>query len=192
MRSEEVDKAKSMNDLEYLVMKARDAQAGGIGVLSTGEALASALVLNRADWLAEMGYTLAQAIDRVEAEWLVLIPRAARMIAEANQALARAEALAREDAALATLVADDGEVVDLTARLISYGNGPGYRNASFIVDVQRPGSNKPVRLALHFSNPEDTESMGRHLKEVHRLAWGNYSRGPLDVKPGEKRPRWID
>ena len=33
-------------------------------VQSTGEQVAVALVLNRADWLEELGYTIAEAIDR--------------------------------------------------------------------------------------------------------------------------------
>ena len=42
-------------DLARILAKARDAAAGGIGALSTGEALAAALVLNRPDWLATDG-----------------------------------------------------------------------------------------------------------------------------------------
>ncbi|KGT55746.1 hypothetical protein NY96_10170 [Xanthomonas citri pv. fuscans] len=44
------------------------ARMGGPGPLSTGEALTAALVLNRHDWLAEMGYTIAQALDRIDSE----------------------------------------------------------------------------------------------------------------------------
>jgi hypothetical protein len=48
-------------DLEYrhFLMKARDAKIGGIDAWrpqSTGEKVAVALVLNRADWLKEMVY----------------------------------------------------------------------------------------------------------------------------------------
>lgn len=35
------------------------------GVLSTGQLLSVAIVLNKPDWLREEGYTLADAIDRV-------------------------------------------------------------------------------------------------------------------------------
>ncbi|TIP10618.1 hypothetical protein [Mesorhizobium sp.] len=66
------------SELQHIVTKARDAKHGGFGVLSTGEKLAAALVLNRPDWLAEMHYTLAEAIERVGPEWLALIPKAAR------------------------------------------------------------------------------------------------------------------
>ncbi|MGQ5246745.1 hypothetical protein ACULL3_00860 [Xanthomonas arboricola pv. corylina] len=44
------------------------ARIGGPGPLSTGEALTAALVLNRADWLAEMDYTIAEALDRIDSD----------------------------------------------------------------------------------------------------------------------------
>ena len=39
-----------------------------------------ALVLNRADWLEEFGCTLAEAIEEVGEEWIVVIPRIARAL----------------------------------------------------------------------------------------------------------------
>jgi len=75
-----------MNDrYERLLRKARDAKRGGNEawtVQSTGERVAVALVLNRADWLAEMDYTIAEAIERSGAEWVALIPRVARELAD--------------------------------------------------------------------------------------------------------------
>jgi len=75
-----------MNDrYQHLLQKARDAKRGGHGawtVQSTGERVAVALVLNRADWLAEMSYTIAEAIERSGAEWVVLIPQIARELAD--------------------------------------------------------------------------------------------------------------
>ena len=44
------------------------ARLGEPGPLSTGEALTAALVLNRHDWLADMGYTVAQALDRIDTD----------------------------------------------------------------------------------------------------------------------------
>lgn len=76
-----------MNQTEYthLLGKARDAQMGGReawAVQSTGEKVAVALVLNRPDWLAEMDYTLAEAIERTGQEWLPLVPLVARTLRE--------------------------------------------------------------------------------------------------------------
>ncbi|WP_287106912.1 hypothetical protein [Mesorhizobium sp.] len=42
--------------------------------------MAAALVLNRPDWLADMHYTLAEAIERVGPQWLALIPEAVRVV----------------------------------------------------------------------------------------------------------------
>lgn len=75
-----------MNDrYEHLLRKARDAKRGGHDswtVQSTGERVAVALVLNRADWLREIDYTIAEAIERSGAEWVALIPQVARALAE--------------------------------------------------------------------------------------------------------------
>jgi hypothetical protein len=70
---------------EHLLRKAGDAKRGGHDawvVQSTGEKVAVALVLNRADWLAEMQYTLAGAIDRSGQDWVSIIPQVARQLTE--------------------------------------------------------------------------------------------------------------
>lgn len=67
--------------LQQIITKARAAKNGGFGVLSTGEKLAAALVLNRADWLASMNYTMAEAIERVGPSWLERVPEAAKLLA---------------------------------------------------------------------------------------------------------------
>jgi hypothetical protein len=75
-----------MNDrYEHLLRKARDAKRGGHdawGVQSTGEKVAVALVLNRADWLTQIGYTMPEAIERSGVEWVAMIPQIARQLAE--------------------------------------------------------------------------------------------------------------
>ena len=75
-----------MNDRhEHLLRKARDARRGGHdswGVQSTGEKVAVALVLNRADWLAEIDYTIPEAIERSGMEWVSIIPQVARQLTE--------------------------------------------------------------------------------------------------------------
>jgi hypothetical protein len=75
-----------MNDrYEHLLRKSRDARRGGHdawGVQSTGEKVAVALVLNRADWLTQIGYTILEAIERSGAESVTVIPQVARQLAE--------------------------------------------------------------------------------------------------------------
>jgi hypothetical protein len=51
-------------------------------VQSTGEKVAVALVLNRADWLAEVSYTIPEAIERSGMEWVAIIPQVARQLTE--------------------------------------------------------------------------------------------------------------
>jgi len=51
-------------------------------VQSTGEKVAVALVLNRADWLAAISYTIPEAIERSGADWVAIIPQIARQLAE--------------------------------------------------------------------------------------------------------------
>lgn len=46
-------------------------------VMSTGERLAVALVLDRHDWLQRMNYTMAEAIGRVGPSWVNEIPTVA-------------------------------------------------------------------------------------------------------------------
>ena len=70
---------------DHLLRKARNAMRGGHdawAVQSTGEKVAVALALNRADWLAEFHYTIAEAIERSGQEWTGMIPQIARQLAE--------------------------------------------------------------------------------------------------------------
>ena len=70
---------------EHLLRKSRDAKRGGHdawAVQSTGEKTAVALVLSRADWLAEMGYSIPEAIERSGTEWVSIIPQVARDLAD--------------------------------------------------------------------------------------------------------------
>ena len=75
-----------MNDrYEHLLRKSRDAKCAGHDawrVQSTGEKVAVALVLNRADWLAEIEYTISKAIERSGTEWVAIIPQVSRQLAE--------------------------------------------------------------------------------------------------------------
>lgn len=177
----------TMNTLEHIVAKACDAAAGGINSQSKGEALMSALVLDRPDWLRDMDYTIPQALERIGPEWAALIPAAAKAVEAANYAIAQAERTARADAFLAGDGGPD-DVIDLSATLLTTGEAPGYRDAFLLLDVEQVGTGSTRRVRLRI-RPEDGEPIVEHLREVHQRAW---RRGePLDVKPGEKRPNWI-
>ncbi len=73
---------------EHLLHKARDAKRGGHtawAVQSTGEKVAVALVLNRADWLAECDYSIAEAVERAGNIWVSMIPQVARQLADEDE-----------------------------------------------------------------------------------------------------------
>jgi hypothetical protein len=74
-----------MSDTEYahLLRKCREAKMmNDYHVLSTGERLAAAIVLNKPHWLQEQGYTLAEAFDRIGPTWWPLLLRAQRDISD--------------------------------------------------------------------------------------------------------------
>lgn len=67
--------------LNQILDKSRTARDVNFNVLSTGEKLAAALVLNQHEWLVKMDHTMAEAIEHVGADWPTRIPEAARLIA---------------------------------------------------------------------------------------------------------------
>ncbi len=79
------DIVTSDREYQHLLRKAREAKLCGLdawSVMSTGEKVAVALVLNRPEWLSDFGYTIAEAIDRAGAAWVALIPRVASELAD--------------------------------------------------------------------------------------------------------------
>ncbi len=65
-------------ELEHILRVSRLAKTlKAPGPLSTGEALAAAIVLNKPTWLKKRGYTLAEAMDRVNDDGAT-IPRLLR------------------------------------------------------------------------------------------------------------------
>ncbi|MBV6273750.1 hypothetical protein KVP09_12640 [Alcaligenaceae bacterium CGII-47] len=64
--------------MHSILSKVHDAANGNLDVLSTGEALIAALVLNRTDWITDMGYTVTQALERIGPKWSALIPEISR------------------------------------------------------------------------------------------------------------------
>lgn len=176
-----------MSRVNELTMKARDALVtGSTGGMSTGEALAVALVLNRSDWLSDMGYTIAQALERIDDELVRAVPVASRLVNEGSRAVAKAQMAAREEATLADLNASE---VDVNATLVTYGSAPGYRDVSLTFDMERLGGLKSHRVRLHIG-AEDSVSILRHVLDVNKFAWSSHN--PLDHKDNEKRPAWID
>lgn len=180
---------------EQALSKAREAARNDSdGGMSTGEALMAALALNRTDWLHRMGYTIAEALERVGDEWAALVPRVAREIQK--ELAIEAGAKQQADAAVAVARLTSGSAgayedrLHFSTKLVTTGNAPGYRDASLVVEMTPLGSKTNFFAELRL-RPEDGESVVRHILEVHRLAWRSEG-GPLDKRAGEQRPRWID
>lgn len=168
--------------IEHLLTKAREAQVlGRPDPTATVEAVAVALILDRPDWLAAMDYTLASAIGRIDRDWLIAIPEVAKLFHEERDEAAYEAAVRMKSAKFA-------------AELVTSTHSPGYRDATLIFRLRPIGEeHRPSFLADICIRPEDGEAIVSHILDVHRWAWGDSSSGqPTDVKPDEKRPRWID
>lgn len=177
--------------LAQIISKSRDAyKANSATTLSAGEAVAAALVLNRPDWLAKMGYTLAEAIERIGPEWARLIPAAATQVQAINEEDAYAKAEQMRQAKLAEIQRQmkDDDALDVSASLVTYGNAPGYRDVSLTFDIVPIGAVKEPSLRVRMSvSAEDGESISKHILEVHKFAWSEER--PIDAKPNENIPR---
>lgn len=80
---------------------------------------------------------------------------------------------------------------DVSAKLVTVGNAPGYRDVRLTFDCEVIGSDRQdvgqVRLCMSI-NVEDGVTMMNHIRDVHQSAW---SRGrPIDAKVDEHAPRW--
>lgn len=137
-----------MNDRHlHLLNKARDAKRGGHRawtVQSTGERVAVALVLNRADWLREMDYSIAEAMARSGTDWVALIPQVARQLAdEGIELMTRFTSISRTEA-LGTVVA-----VVLAVALVATSSG---RDALAWIYLQ---SHEAIEHSIHLPFPLD-------------------------------------
>jgi hypothetical protein len=182
------------DELQHIVSKARSAYRGHRGVLSTGEKLAAALVLNRPDWLDEDGYSIVQALDRIGDNWVALLPAAARILAAELDSEASADRMAKRELSRTLLFheADGDEPVRLSARLVTQGYSPGHRSVDLTFDLTPVGSTAKYRAEVRVG-ADDGEEIVRHILEVHRFAWQRSAKkGPIDQKEGEQRPDWIN
>jgi hypothetical protein len=185
--------------IDHLMQVVRHAAAlGEPGPLSLGEALAAALVLNRPDWLADKGYTIAQALDRLDDGDADLLPRAEKLWRAETDAHAEVAFIAARANQVADLFggisdAPSGESLYLASELVTYGEAPGYRDVNLVFDVSPVGRGMPSlrhRIDLRV-RAQDAELIVSHMLNVHRHAWRPGHR-PLDAPEDEKRPVWID
>lgn len=182
-------------DLTHLLGKAHDAAASGPNGMSTGEQLAVALILNRPDWLAAQDFTIAEAMEKIGPGWLRLIPAVARQFHQERDEAAYATAEKARQAKLAQFIAQRAEddELDFSASLVTYGDAPGYRDVHFTFDLEPIGEGpRPTVRACIRIRAEDGERIVRHVTGVHRFAWDRSGGRPIDAKPDEQRPEWID
>lgn len=153
-------------DLARIIGCAQEASWGGISALSTGEALAAALVLDRADWIDRLGFTLAQAIARIEPDWLALLPVAAQLLEQDLNY--RAAPPSQEPQA-----ASPGEPVHLDARLLSCGYASGCSETLLTFDLWPHGAapDLPLRIRIHVQ-PGDSERIMSHMSGAQPVADG--------------------
>jgi hypothetical protein len=181
-------------DLEHILAKTRAAaEIGRPGPLSTGEALMAALVLNRPDWLIAMEYTIAEAIERIGPEWARLIPAAAKQFKQESKVAEYEAATKAHESRLSKFASrqQGDEAIDFSAKFVTSGGAPGYRDVSLTFDLVPIGDGpKPTIRARLRVRPEDAEPIVGDITDVHRNAWKNGQ--PIDAKPDEQRPRWID
>jgi hypothetical protein len=186
--------------IDHLMRAVRHAAAAnGSGALSSGEAITAALVLNRADWLADMGYTIGQALDRIDEGDVELIPRAEKLWRAECESHAEVAAIAARAAKVADLFGnapghESDDPLHLDSQLVTYGDAPGYRHVLYLVfDVSVVGRAVPEkkhRIELRV-RAADGDPIVSHIMGVHRFAWSDGNR-PIDAAEGERRPTWID
>lgn len=178
--------------LDTLISIAKRARGGGYSVMSLGEKLAAALILNRPDWIIALDYTLADALDRVGQDWVRLIPTASQHVeraAEEEEQAAYAAAEKAQAEKMAKLAGGDSDGVEFSARLVTYSNAPGYRDVGLIFDLSTQGAAPTSFRATLRVSAEDGARIVADVGHVHGFAW---KRGePLDIRPGEKPPRWV-
>lgn len=184
-----------MDRLTHMVSSALAAARNGFGTLSTGEALAAALILNDHAALADRGMTIAEALDRIGPDWSALIPKASkRALAQLGDLEQTRRQIKKQEADMRFVdFGADGEPVDLEAKFVTHGDAPGYRDAYITL--------KLVPLGLEMDGPKtvtatvrldavDSAKVAQSILDIHQLAWRSGNR-PIDANKAEKRPTWL-
>jgi hypothetical protein len=82
----------------------------------------------------------------------------------------------------------------VSARLVTYGEAPGYRDVTVSLDCEVVGNDRetvgPVRLEVNLG-PDDGVAVMRHIRDVHARAWNSCMDRPLDARSGEEKPAWL-
>ncbi|MCK7552787.1 hypothetical protein [Marinobacter goseongensis] len=184
-----------MDNLTQMVSSALAAARKGYGTLSTGEALAAALILNDHAVLADRGMTIPEALDRIGPDWSALIPEASKRVAAQLDDVEQTRRQVKKQEADQRFVdfAEDGEPVELEAKFITYGEAPGYRDAYLTLKLVPLGSEmdgpKTVTATVRL-DAIDSAKVAQSIIDIHQLAWRAGHR-PIDANETETRPGWL-
>lgn len=80
----------------------------------------------------------------------------------------------------------------VSAAVVTVANAPGYRDVRLTLDCLRVDGDEPdpVRLEVSLS-ADDALSVAQDVYAAHARTWAS-GRAPIDVKPDETRPYWLD
>jgi hypothetical protein len=80
----------------------------------------------------------------------------------------------------------------VSAAVVTVANAPGYRDVRLTLDCLRVDGDEPdaVRLDVSLST-DDALSVAQQVYAAHARTWAS-GRAPIDVKPDETRPYWLD
>lgn len=137
---------------DHLMSKAQDAVTGGREAWecqSTGERLAVAMVLNRADWLGSMGYTLAQAVERIGLAWLEQVPAVAAAIGQEEsptQQIGRMLSATFTPEDLANMVHPHQPVIDLEVAIEKVGSEIAKASERYWNEARSPAPDEAVMV----------------------------------------------
>ncbi|MCL1622605.1 hypothetical protein [Ralstonia pseudosolanacearum] len=75
------------------------------------------------------------------------------------------------------------------ARYRTVAEAPGYRDVTLLLDID-DGVPRAAPVELQLS-AADSATLAQTLLDLHRRAWRDPQRGPIDRQPGEMRPHWL-
>jgi hypothetical protein len=169
---------------------------------STGEKLAVAPAMNCPEWIAEMGDSMAEAIERIGPTWLGYAPKIAKQIvinyedlselANKDEDMREAVRQTKDEKLAKEATVEPNSVLDFFTKLVFCNSAYGTREADLVFDLENVSlcSRHTIRANLRL-RPEDGETIVKHITEVHREAWREEENKPADARLGETRPSRI-
>lgn len=153
-----------MSILDYLMSKVHEAMDLGIEGMSVSEGLMCALVLNRFDWLSNRGYTIAQALGRIDEAWVSLIPKAAARLRSPSQSFEVIGPSSEVNGVDVRFTAGTNDV-DLRAKLVDCFLDGNSGQATFVFDVCKSDGVRTYRLHVRICY-RDSETIVQQILSI--------------------------